>query len=83
MRRRSDFKLFAAAGTWMGWTALLPIIIIAALAGAIVGIILLRARGQDRSVPFAFGPFLAIAMWVWLVAGQRILDAYLHLTGLQ
>ena len=78
-----DFKLFAAAGAWLGWTALLPIIIIAALAGAIIGIILLRVRGQDRSVPFAFGPFLAIAMWVWLVAGQPILDAYLHLTGLQ
>jgi leader peptidase (prepilin peptidase)/N-methyltransferase len=67
----------------MGWTALLPIIIIAALAGAIIGIIMLRVRGQDRSVPFAFGPFLAIAMWVWLMAGQPILGAYLHLTGLQ
>jgi leader peptidase (prepilin peptidase)/N-methyltransferase len=78
-----DFKLFAAAGAWMGWTALLPVIIIAALAGAIIGIILLRVRGQDRSVPFAFGPFLAIAMWIWLVAGQAILGAYLHLTGLQ
>jgi leader peptidase (prepilin peptidase)/N-methyltransferase len=78
-----DFKLFAAAGAWMGWTALLPVIIIAALAGAVIGIILLRVRGQDRSVPFAFGPFLAIAMWIWLVAGQPILGAYLRLTGLQ
>ena len=78
-----DFKLFAAAGAWLGWTALLPVIIIAALTGAIVGIILLRARGQDRSVPFAFGPFLAIAMWIWLVAGQPILATYPHLTGLQ
>ncbi|WIG56367.1 MAG: Leader peptidase (Prepilin peptidase) / N-methyltransferase [Rhodanobacteraceae bacterium] len=78
-----DFKLFAAAGAWMGWTALLPIIIIAALTGALIGLILLRVRGQDRSVPFAFGPFLAIAMWIWLVAGQPILAAYLNLTGLQ
>lgn len=78
-----DFKLFAAAGAWLGWTALLPVIIIAALSGAFVGIAMLRARGQDRSVPFAFGPFLAIAMWIWLVAGDRILAAYLHLTGLQ
>ncbi len=78
-----DFKLFAAVGAWMGWTALLPVIILAALSGAVVGIILLRVRGQDRSVPFAFGPFLAIAMWIWLVAGQPILATYLHLTGLQ
>lgn len=76
-----DFKLFAAAGAWMGWAALLPIIIIAALSGAIIGIILLRVRGQDRSVPFAFGPFLAIAMWIWLIAGDPILAAYLRLFG--
>jgi leader peptidase (prepilin peptidase)/N-methyltransferase len=76
-----DFKLFAAAGAWMGWTALLPVIIIAAVAGAIIGIILLRVRGQNRSVPLAFGPFLAIAMWIWLIWGGPILAAYLRLLG--
>ena len=78
-----DFKLFAAAGAWMGLTALLPVIIIAALSGAIVGGVMLAVRGQDRSVPFAFGPFLAIAMWLWLIAGDPIFTAYLHLTGLR
>jgi leader peptidase (prepilin peptidase)/N-methyltransferase len=78
-----DFKLFAAAGAWMGWTALLPVIIIAALSGAIMGLILLRVRGQDRSIPFAFGPFLAIAMWVWLIWGPKILGAYMQFTGLR
>ena len=78
-----DFKLFAAAGAWMGYAALLPVIILAALSGAIIGIIMLRVRGQDRSVPFAFGPFLAIAMWVWLIAGHEIFAAYAHFTGLQ
>jgi leader peptidase (prepilin peptidase)/N-methyltransferase len=77
-----DFKLFAAAGAWMGYAALLPIILVAALSGAIIGILLLKARGQDHSVPFAFGPFLAIAMWIWLLAGDPILAAYLRLTGL-
>jgi leader peptidase (prepilin peptidase)/N-methyltransferase len=77
-----DFKLFAAAGAWMGYAALLPVIIIAAVAGAVIGTILLRTRGQDRSVPFAFGPFLAIAMWIWLVAGDPILATYMRLAGL-
>ena len=77
-----DFKLFAAAGAWMGYAALLPVIIIAAVSGAVIGTILLRARGQDRSVPFAFGPFLAIAMWIWLVAGDPILATYMRLAGL-
>ncbi len=78
-----DFKLFAVAGAWMGYVALLPVIILAALSGAIIGAVLLQARGQDRSIPFAFGPFLAIAMWIWLVAGDRLLAAYMHLTGLR
>jgi leader peptidase (prepilin peptidase)/N-methyltransferase len=78
-----DFKLFAAAGAWFGWTALLPVIILAALSGALVGGAMLAVRGQDRSVPFAFGPFLAIAMWIWLIAGDPLLAAYLHFTGLR
>ena len=78
-----DFKLFAAAGAWMGYAALLPIIIVAALSGAVIGIIMLGVRGQDRSVPFAFGPFLAIAMWIWLIAGDPMLAAYMRATGLR
>ncbi|HET7560908.1 MAG TPA: A24 family peptidase [Rhodanobacteraceae bacterium] len=78
-----DFKLFAAAGAWLGYAALLPVIIIAALSGSIIGMIMLRARGQDRSVPFSFGPFLAIAMWIWLVAGHELFATYLQLTGLR
>jgi leader peptidase (prepilin peptidase)/N-methyltransferase len=78
-----DFKLFAAAGAWMGYGALLPVIILAALSGSIIGLVMLRVRGQERSMPIPFGPFLAVAMWIWLVAGDQIFAAYLHLTGLR
>lgn len=77
-----DFKLLAAAGAWMGYAALLPVLLIAALSGAVIGLVMLRVRGQHRSVPFAFGPFLAIAMWIWLIAGHALLAAYLHVSGL-
>jgi leader peptidase (prepilin peptidase)/N-methyltransferase len=76
-----DFKLLAAAGAWMGGAALLPVIIMSALSGAIIGLVLLRVRGQDRSTPIPFGPFLAAGMWIWLVAGKGILAAYLRLLG--
>ncbi len=33
-----DFKLFAALGAWFGWQALVPIILMASVIGAIVGI---------------------------------------------
>lgn len=77
-----DFKLLAALGAWMGPVALLPIIMLSSLIGALVGGALLLMRRHQRDVPMAFGPYIAAAGWVWLVAGDRLLAAYLHLTGM-
>jgi leader peptidase (prepilin peptidase)/N-methyltransferase len=78
-----DFKLLAALGAWMGPVALLPVILISSFIGAIVGVITLQVRGQDRSTPIPFGPFLAAAGWVWFVFGDAILSAYLRFSGLR
>ena len=78
-----DFKLFAALGAWLGPLALLPVILIASLIGAVIGVIALRARGEDHSTPIPFGPFLAAAGWLWFVVGERLLAAYLHFSGLR
>jgi len=72
-----DFKLFAALGAWLGWKMLLPIILFAAAVGAIVGIAMLAFRGQSRSTPIAFGPFLAAAGWFVLMFGPEIVTGYL------
>ncbi len=74
-----DFKLFAALGAWLGWKMLLPIILIAAAVGAVVGIAILALRGQNRSTPIAFGPFLAAAGWLMLLFGQQLVTGYLGL----
>lgn len=74
-----DFKLFAALGAWLGWKMLLPIILIAAAVGAVVGIAILVLRGQKRSTPIAFGPFLAAAGWLMLMFGQELVSGYLGL----
>lgn len=74
-----DFKLFAALGAWMGAFALLPIALMASLVGAIVGGTMLAVRGQDRSVPIPFGPFLAAAGWIWFIAGDVLQTAYISL----
>jgi len=72
-----DFKLFAALGAWLGWKMLLPIILFAAAVGSVVGITMLAFRGQSRSTPIAFGPFLAAAGWLVLMFGPEIVTAYL------
>src|SRR5437588_780173 len=74
-----DFKLFAALGAWLGWQMLLPIILMAAAVGSVVGIALIALRGRERSTPIAFGPFLAAAGWLMLMFGQPLLAAYLGL----
>jgi len=74
-----DFKLFAALGAWLGWQMLLPIILIAAAVGAVVGIVMITIRRQSRSTPIPFGPFLAAAGWLMLVFGPRIVGRYLGL----
>jgi leader peptidase (prepilin peptidase)/N-methyltransferase len=74
-----DFKLFAALGAWLGWKMLLPIILIAAAVGAVVGIGILALGGHKRSTPIAFGPFLAAAGWLMLMFGQELVTGYLGL----
>jgi len=74
-----DFKLLAALGAWLGWQMLLPTVIIAAAVGALVGIVLIVARGRSSSVPIPFGPFLAAGGWLMLMYGHQLVRLYLGL----
>ena len=55
-----DFKLFAAFGAWFGWQALVPIILMASVFGAIVGIVMKFTSGLREGGYVPFGPFLAL-----------------------
>lgn len=71
-----DFKLLAALGAWLGWTALPGIVLLSSVAGAVVGIGLIVLRGRDRQLPIPFGPYLAAAGWLWLIWGDTLGTAY-------
>ncbi|PKM07729.1 MAG: prepilin peptidase [Gammaproteobacteria bacterium HGW-Gammaproteobacteria-4] len=77
-----DFKLLAALGAWCGIKALLPIILMSSISGAIIGSLWLALRGRDRATPIPFGPFLAIAGWIQLVLRPDLLGAYMRWAGL-
>ncbi len=70
-----DFKLYAALGAWFGTGALIPIILLAAVIGAIIGI-LMKLGGQLREGRYVpFGPFLALgASAVWLFGAQKLMQ---------
>ncbi|MBN8212901.1 MAG: prepilin peptidase [Xanthomonadales bacterium] len=78
-----DFKLLAALGAWAGYKALLPIVMLSSIVGAIVGSIWLMTKGRDQATPIPFGPYLAIAGWIVFLWGNDIIGAYMRISGLQ
>ncbi len=72
-----DFKLLAALGAWCGIKAILSILLISSVVGAIVGSLWLLLKGKDRSTQIPFGPYLAIAGWIVFISGADLLGMYL------
>ena len=71
-----DFKLLAALGAWLGWTALPQIVLISAVTGALVG---LAATGFGRmrfEEPLPFGPFLAAGGVLTLFFGTPLFHVF-------
>ncbi len=71
-----DFKLFAVIGAWMGWYALIPVVLVAASSGAVVGL-LMRWLGLERRIDgvsgyIPFGPFLAMGAALELITGWQL-----------
>lgn len=64
-----DFKLFAALGAWFGWQALVPIILMASVIGAIIGIAMKLSSGLREGGYVPFGPFLALSGLTAMVFG--------------
>lgn len=72
-----DFKLLAALGAWLGVQMLLPIVLAASVIGAVVGIAM-KLTGELREGRYVpFGPFLAGAGMLVMLAGQTRVTAWL------
>jgi leader peptidase (prepilin peptidase)/N-methyltransferase len=66
-----DFKLFAALGAWFGWSALVPMILMASVIGAIVGIGMKFSSNLREGGYVPFGPFLAGAGLTAMIFGPQ------------
>ncbi|HVO55421.1 MAG TPA: prepilin peptidase [Solirubrobacterales bacterium] len=72
-----DVKLAAAMGLFLG-RAVAPAILVALLAGSLVGVYLfLRYGSRARKMAIPFGPFLALGGVVGILAGGALIDLYL------
>lgn len=73
-----DFKLLAALCAWLGWHALLPIVLMASLVGVAVNLPLLMLGKQEMARRIPFGPFLIGGGLVVMFVGA---DELLALAG--
>jgi leader peptidase (prepilin peptidase)/N-methyltransferase len=71
-----DFKLYAAIGAWVGWQLLLPVILLSAVVGSVVGIALMAFGGRSSQAALPFGPYLAAAGFIALLWGQELVRLY-------
>jgi leader peptidase (prepilin peptidase)/N-methyltransferase len=76
-----DFKLFAALGAWFGWQALVPIILMASVIGAVIGIGMKFASNLREGGYVPFGPFLALGGLTAMMFGPSAILRTIGLPG--
>ncbi|MEO7939456.1 MAG: prepilin peptidase [Burkholderiaceae bacterium] len=70
-----DFKLLAGLGAWFGAEYLVAIILLSSVVGSIIGgTLLVVGRLAHRDIPIPFGPFLAGAGLLAMLAGPGRLE---------
>jgi leader peptidase (prepilin peptidase)/N-methyltransferase len=73
-----DVKLAAVLGLYLG-RAVAPAILIALVAGVVLGAAIIARKGatEGRKTAVPFGPFLALGGMVAFFVGNELVDAYL------
>ena len=77
-----DFKLFAALGAWFGWQALIPIILMASVIGAVIGVALKFSSKLREGGYIPFGPFLGLAGFSAMFFGPPAILKFVGLASL-
>jgi len=75
---QGDVKMLAMIGAVLGWRAVPAVLLLASIAGAVVGVPLAMRSGRGMQFPLPFGVFLGIAalailffgptLWAWYLA---------------
>lgn len=71
-----DIKLFAVTGLYLGAAASLFALFFSCILGLLMGAV--RNRNQ-KGAPIPFGPSIALASYVMLLYGERLVNWYLGL----
>ena len=74
-----DVKMMAMLGAILGWEPLFPLLVLASVAGALVGILVAARSPQGLQVALPFGVFLGLSFLVVLFFGEELFVWYLQL----
>lgn len=76
-----DIKLMAVSGLLLGWKENILAFFIACVLGSVLH--LLRMKIEKKDHVLAFGPYLAMGIFISLLWGGKIVDWYINLLGIR
>lgn len=75
-----DIKLMAAAGLFLGWKLNIVAFVIGCVCGSVVHPIIMKIGKGERQL--AFGPYLAMGIYIAMICGEQLMSWYLGIMGL-
>lgn len=75
-----DIKLMAAAGLLLGWKLNIVAFMMGCICGSIVHLIIMKIGKGERQL--AFGPYLAMGIYIAMICGEQLMSWYLGIMGL-
>ena len=73
-----DIKLLAMIGAFTGWRGVIVTLLLGSFIGALVGLVVIAAKGKGGRYKIPFGPFLAGGAAAHLFYGEHLIDWYLN-----
>ena len=76
-----DVKMLAMIGAFIGWQLTIVTLMMASVAGSVIGILLIASRRGDMKYALPFGTFLAMGAALAATVGPGLLSWYLQFWG--
>jgi leader peptidase (prepilin peptidase)/N-methyltransferase len=76
-----DVKMLAMVGAFIGWQLTIVTLMMASVAGSVVGLLIIAARRGDMKYALPFGTFLAMGAALAATVGPGLLSWYLQFWG--